>query len=100
MPRASVATVRDFVRKWKQTMFETETPGMPEQPIITERMQNQVRRWEAVADARATFLSCYSLMTGNTLLAIEAGEFHDAKWVHTLMHRFADYYFDALEVYE
>jgi len=40
------------------------------------------------------------LMTRNTLATIDAGEFDDGTWVHALLHRFADYYFDALEVYE
>jgi hypothetical protein len=39
-------------------------------------------------------------MTGNTLQAIEQGQFHDPQWVATLLHLFADYYFLALEAYE
>jgi hypothetical protein len=34
------------------------------------------------------------------LAAIEAGEFEDDVWVELLLHRFADYYFDAVEAYE
>jgi hypothetical protein len=63
-------------------------------------MQALIRRWEAAADRRSIFLSCYMLMTGNMLAAIDAGEFDDAGWVNILLHRFADYYFDALAAYE
>lgn len=63
-------------------------------------MQELVERWKATADARAIFLHCYLLMTRNMLDAIEAGQFHDARWTHALLERFADYYFDALDAYE
>ena len=39
-------------------------------------------------------------MTRNMLDAIEAGRFHDGVWVSNLLHRFADYYFAALDLYE
>jgi hypothetical protein len=39
-------------------------------------------------------------MTRNILSAIERREFHDSAWVNSLMERFADYYFVALEAYE
>ena len=39
-------------------------------------------------------------MTQNMLAAVEAGAFRDGRWVHTLLHRFADYYFEALSAYE
>lgn len=73
--------------------------NMPNPPVI-QRMQALIQQWEAAADRRSVFLSCYMLMTSNMLAAIDAGEFDDAGWVHTLLHRFADYYFDALTRYE
>jgi hypothetical protein len=39
-------------------------------------------------------------MTSNTLAAIRQQEFRDTGWVDGLLHRFADYYFEALEAYE
>jgi len=69
-------------------------------PQLVNRMQAQVQAWEAVADGRALFLSCYQLMTRNMFAALAASEFVDPLWVDRLLHRFADYYFDALELYE
>jgi hypothetical protein len=63
-------------------------------------MATQIRNWEAAADQRAVFLSCYLLMTRNILAAIDHQEFHDSAWVSRLMQRFAEYYFVALEEYE
>jgi len=63
-------------------------------------MQLLVQKFEEISDRRAIFLNCYLLMTRNMLKAIEAGEFNDPAWVDTLLHRFADYYFDALSAYE
>ncbi len=63
-------------------------------------MQMLVQQWQAAADQRSIFLSCYALMTGNMLTAIDAGEFDDAVWINTLLHRFADYYFVALQAEE
>ena len=67
---------------------------------VTQRMQLQIDRWHAAGDRRATFLACYQLMTNNMLSAIDAGEFNDAEWVYSLLHHFAEYYFDALDAYE
>jgi hypothetical protein len=67
---------------------------------VTRRMTALIRQWEAAADRRAIFLSCYSMMTRNMLGAIHAGDFHDPAWVHNLLARFADYYFGALECAE
>ena len=67
---------------------------------VTEHMQTLVQQWETCADRRAAFLSCYLLMTRNMLGSIDKGEFSDALWVSRLLHRFADYYFDALTAYE
>jgi hypothetical protein len=67
---------------------------------VVDRMQELVSQWEAHADRRATFLSCYMMMTRNVLAAIDRHEFRDSSWVTGLLHRFADYYFVALEAYE
>jgi len=70
-----------------------------QRPVLI-RMTTLVDQWEAAHDRRAIFLGCYRLMTSNMLDAIEAGRFQDAVWVSSLLHRFADYYFDALACYE
>lgn len=70
-----------------------------EAPVI-ERMQSLIHQWEEETNHQAIFLSCYHLMTSNVLTAIEAGEFQDNAWVREFLHRFADYYFVALEAYE
>lgn len=56
--------------------------------------------WQRRDDRRAVFLTCYSMMTSNMLVALEAGEFQDPAWVQALLDRFADYYFDALYAYD
>jgi len=48
----------------------------------------------------AVFLSTYALMTANMLTALQQAEFHDPAWVDRLLHRFAGYYFEALEAYD
>lgn len=63
-------------------------------------MQEWIERWEQKRDRRAIFLSCYRLMTENMLGAILRQEFRDGSWVDHLLHRFADYYFLALQAYE
>lgn len=73
---------------------------MSDHPTAIQRMTVQIRAWEEVGDARATFLSCYALMTGNMLAALEAGQFHDGAWVRRLLEHFADYYFRALADYD
>ena len=70
-----------------------------EAPVIRQ-MRQRIERWQADADPRAVFLHCYMLMTANMLDAIDAGEFEDSEWVSRLLHRFADYYFEALDHYE
>ena len=64
------------------------------------RMQALIQQWEAGSDHRAVFLSCYLMMTRNMLDSIRHDGFHDAAWVDALLHRFADYYFNALDIYE
>jgi hypothetical protein len=68
--------------------------------MVVDRMQSLVSQWEVRADRRATFLSCYMMMTRNMLAALDRHEFGDSAWVAGLLHRFADYYFVALEAYE
>lgn len=73
---------------------------MSQPPSVTARMQRLVITWQQAADRRAIFLDCYRRMTRNMVTAVAAGEFHDNVWVDNILHRFADYYFDALTLYE
>lgn len=76
-------------------------PDLIHSPIpVTERMQRLIDAWQARNDRRAAFLACYQMMTANMLSAIDRGEFHDPNWVNALLHRFAGYYFNALDFYE
>lgn len=63
-------------------------------------MRQLAEDWDRQDDDRAIFLHCYYRMTDNMLVAIEEGRFHDAQWVSQLLHRFAEYYFDALTCYD
>lgn len=65
-----------------------------------QRMQALIAGWDRDSDPRSIFLRCYLLMTRNMLAAIDAGEFNDPAWVRVFLHRFADYYFDALDEYD
>jgi hypothetical protein len=67
---------------------------------VVDRMQRLVAGWEPLHDRRAIFLSCYALMTRGMLEAVDSGGFRDGVWVSHLLHRFADYYFDALDRYD
>jgi hypothetical protein len=67
---------------------------------VIQQMQALIENWTGSQDSRSIFLSCYQLMTRNTLQAIERDEFYDSNWVHQLLKRFADYYFVALDAYE
>ena len=73
---------------------------MTDQHAVTDRMQALIEQWERVNDRRAEFLTCYRLMTSSMVVAIDAGEFHDASWVAALLQHFAEYYFVALDDYE
>lgn len=73
---------------------------MAQELHVVQRMQDRVERWQETADRRADFLHCYMLMTANMLEALEAGEFEDREWVNRLLHRFAEYYFEALDAYD
>lgn len=67
---------------------------------VTDQMSFLLQQWEQISDRRAIFLNCYLLMTQNMLAAIDNGEFNDSVWMRTFLHRFADYYFEALQAYE
>lgn len=67
---------------------------------VLQKMDHQIAQWQSTGDRRHIFLSCYRLMTGNMLQAIEAGQFHDAIWVNRLLHRFSDYYFEGVSAFE
>ncbi len=71
----------------------------PDRSVLVQ-MAGYVQQWEAAHDRRSIFLGCYALMTGNMLDALETGRFADDAWVARLLQRFAEYYFDALELYE
>lgn len=63
-------------------------------------MQSHIDRWEQTRDQRVIFLTCYAMMTQNMLTALARGEFADRVWVSALLHRFAEYYFEALDAYD
>lgn len=69
------------------------------QPVINQ-MQTLIDGWNQTADRRAIFLTCYVMMTQNMMTALEKWEFQDREWVAKLLHRFAGYYFEALNAYE
>ncbi len=77
-----------------------ETPTHVMTASVLEKMQRRIVEWGDQSDDRALFLSCYQMMSANMLAAIERGEFDDPPWVDNLLHRFAEYYFDALDAYE
>ena len=81
-------------------MTASFTTTMTNEQSIATRMQSLVQEFEEGADRRAIFLNCYMLMTQNVLKAVEAREFNDPEWVLTLVHRFADYYFDGLTTFK
>lgn len=68
--------------------------------FLLQKMIQQADTWEKSADQRYIFLRCYSMMSTNMVVAIREGKFEDSAWVSTLMQRFAEYYFVALEAYE
>ncbi|MGA7269825.1 MAG: DUF5995 family protein [Acidimicrobiia bacterium] len=65
-----------------------------------DRMRALSEGWLGLGDRRAIFAQAYETMTANMLNAIESGEFLDGAWVGTLLDRFADYYFLAVEAYD
>lgn len=73
---------------------------MPSSRPLLARMDALTEQWAEASDARVFFLRCYTLMTRRTLAAIARGDFEDPVWVEALLHRFADYYFVALDAYD
>lgn len=69
-------------------------------PALIDRMSSLIDRWSTDEDRRDVFLRCYRMMTVNMHGAIDRDEFSDGPWVGMLLHRFAGYYFDALEKWE
>lgn len=67
---------------------------------LLQYMRAQVSAWEQQGDPRRHFLHCYSMMSANMIQAIAEHRFYDAAWVKRLMLRFADYYYDALLLYD
>lgn len=67
---------------------------------VLEKMDVLLWKWDQAADYRAVFLRSYRAITLSIQRAIGAGEFADNAWMETLDVRFANEYFDALEVYE
>lgn len=57
-------------------------------------------RWKRHGDRRSLFADAYGRMTEAMLEAIAEGEFRDAEWVSRLLDRFAEYYFDAVEMWD
>ena len=72
---------------------------IPDRTVLLQ-MNDRVRQWEAAHDRRSIFLGCYAMMTGNMLDALDTSRFADDDWVARLLGRFAEFYFDALELYE
>lgn len=68
--------------------------------MTVDRMVALLDQWEQGGDQRAPFLRCYLMMTRNMLTGVQTGEFHDAAWVDRLIHRFAEYYFDATHAFD
>ncbi|SDC50821.1 hypothetical protein SAMN04488104_100122 [Algoriphagus faecimaris] len=71
-------------------------------PITTllQRMKEESCQWETAGDRRHIFLQCYTLMSQNMYSAIRANHFKDCIWVSSLLVRFSEYYFDALDLYQ
>ncbi len=67
---------------------------------LLDRMNAQAASWEQQGDQRCHFQRCYGMMSANMVQAIADRRFHDAAWVERLMLRFADYYYDALHLYD
>lgn len=67
---------------------------------LLSQMNIQAATWESQDDKRFIFLRCYNMMTANMIEAVQQGRFQDGVWVGKLLHRFAAYYFEALEQFE
>jgi hypothetical protein len=67
---------------------------------LLQRMAKASSDWENSGDRRHVFLQCYTLMSRNMYASIEEKHFSDPDWVSSLLVRFSDYYFDALDLYQ
>lgn len=76
------------------------TSSPPNDENVIDQMQRHIARWNECGDGKALFLSCYCLMTGNVVAAVQRRNFNDPEWVDRLMHRFAEYYFVSLNTFE
>lgn len=73
--------------------------GRFDDAALLGRMRSHLQSWPE-DDGRAVFLECYLIMTRNMVAGVYGGRFGDARWVHALLHRFAAYYFDALDTFD
>lgn len=73
---------------------------MKPQEMMLQRMDQYLVGWQQTDDQRHVFLSCYRMMTASMLQALEGEYFNDKQWVNTLLHQFAEYYFEALTCYD
>ncbi len=67
---------------------------------MVSRMDSLAKEWEERNDKRGIFLRCYCMMTENMVIALEEQRFLDGDWVAGMVHRFAEYYFDALACFD
>ncbi|WP_375584655.1 DUF5995 family protein [Cyclobacterium xiamenense] len=74
--------------------------SMKEVSSLLQRMNERVNGWKGVGDQRHVFLGCYALMSQAMHEAIDKGQFANANWVSSLLLRFSEYYFDALDCYD
>ncbi len=68
--------------------------------ITLQKMEYLIALWKFRNDNRYIFLSCYHRMTQSMIASIQNGEFEDPDWVVKLLNHFADYYFNALTLFE
>jgi len=67
---------------------------------LLQKMTKESSDWENSGDRRHIFLQCYSTMSQNMYYSIEEKRFSDPLWVSTLLVRFSEYYFEALDLYQ
>jgi hypothetical protein len=73
---------------------------METRDILLKKMAKESSDWKKKGDQRHIFLQCYTMMSQNMFCAIEERHFSDPLWVSTLLVRFSDYYFEALDLYQ
>jgi hypothetical protein len=64
------------------------------------RMRADVTRWDSGGDRRCVFLAAYATMTEQMAAHLHSGVFTDPAWVNRLLVRFAEYYFEAVDVFD